>query len=93
MVCCGEDRLTPYCPMCGKDISVNVDLFVLLDHLRKTGKRYSTMAMRWRKRSTKPGYLPNSCERRAALYDESANKWNGWANGLAALMSQSKDIK
>ena len=34
MNCCGEERVTPFCPMCGKSIQDNDPLLSLLQHCR-----------------------------------------------------------
>lgn len=76
MNCCDQERSTPYCPMCGKQLDQRPPLRGLLAHCRtqqNAGERQK------RERS---GRLAESAQR-------SINKWKAWGDQLQQLMESS----
>lgn len=72
MICCSENRETPYCPMCGTSLR-KADLSGLLRHVKSQVQRNESHCVRWR----------NSLSGKRTTY-----KWRCWSNGLEAMMAR-----
>jgi len=86
MECCGEDRMTPYCPMCGKLITDTV-LATLIAHIstqaRNARNYYSKCAG-----DTDPSeYLQSRLPKLKAR----AEKWEAWHKTILNLAKLDKE--
>ena len=83
ITCCGQERSTNYCPDCGK-LLANLPLTALLNYLH-------TMRAQAKGRLDK---ITARTERRlgeVARANTILQKWDGWAQELAALLKREDD--
>lgn len=84
--CCGKNRLTKFCPKCGKQLREDGPLGELLAHVRLMTDRFRRNA---EDHEENAGDDPNSWEGRRSLIARKAyRKWDAWASALEALMSK-----
>lgn len=81
--CCGQDRTTPYCPMCGKQL-VLPPAEELLAYVRFMGVN----AEREREKVEKARYRDGGERLKQAT--ENAAKWKRWADALEKLIAESE---
>lgn len=105
MQCCGSERTTRFCPECGRKLRADDSLESLLAHCRSIaiGKRQAAKteaknAERFREsfysRDTEEtNWQAVQCEKRAARNDEIASKWESWAEQLAALLDEMRNVE
>ena len=76
--CCGEERTTPFCPMCGAAIKGH-GIETLLQHCQRSlGKAKKEMENR-----TSAGY-----ERHIKTSQASVNKWQSWVDAIRELTGE-----
>lgn len=80
MNCCGEDRPTPFCPMCGK--SMEGDLCGLLKHVQQRIRNGRYSIKRWTEANPAQARIP----REKVLLE----KWVLWRDALIEKMQDSK---
>jgi len=74
--CCGEPRETPYCPICGKRVSVH-SVVSLLAYCRGNLKR----AVRWQEK-----YSRSPHPKRVIAHLDTVEKWTAWVGELEELL-------
>lgn len=82
--CCGEDRATPFCPMCGAKIVEPHPLLGLLKHVsasRKVAEGSLETMMR------NADHYEFSAKQQARMKQKIA-KWSGWEIELGKLLSE-----
>lgn len=77
MNCCGEERDTPYCPKCGRDLHRGIPIHDLHRYLRKRVKAYAQL-------QGKKGRGGKLIEEDKRHYDQ----WNSWAMALSELLAK-----
>ena len=88
MKCCGEERTTPYCPMCGSEMMV-APAQGLLRHIRKSVQSQQKRITNARRSVAAGAYgAPNSADNTKFLERRRANleKWLSWQRVLEELI-------
>jgi hypothetical protein len=95
MICCGEDRNTPFCPQCGNQLITN-DLWSLLRHIR------STIKSRERSIKTEEKQIKHwngdDDEKEEAIRmvriqgEKTIEKWKSWECSLIKLLKEDSDV-
>lgn len=78
--CCGKERPSPFCPMCGKRLTPDMPLVYLLEHI--TGQ-----AARLQKKADSDIRRPDS----GTTYEAAAAKWEAWRVALSELINHSRE--
>ena len=91
MLCCGENRTTPFCPQCGRTLDV---LNQLLEHVRFNAKaqRVRVEALindeeRHQEKSTEGKYVQSKYVQKRV---GTTQKWEAWAEALEQLLNKSE---
>jgi hypothetical protein len=82
--CCGAERSTPFCPMCGKRLIRNEGLYGLLLQCRTTEKKMRSKL----EYSARDG---DQREKESIL--SSADKWKAWGDALAKLLEDQAESR
>lgn len=82
MICCGENRTTPFCPECGKQIpgTLHSLLAYLRTHQRQCEKQRDV-------KKERAGYP----EAKLARITATINKWKAWADSVEQALGQSEE--
>jgi len=101
MKCCGEDRTTPFCPMCGKQLRQPHPLDSLVKHCQVTSKGQRSQAENYRRQAEnyrRQAKTPD--EEKAAWFDsladaadKKASKWERWATAIEKLILKTPDYQ
>lgn len=86
MKCCGENRSTPFCPMCGKKLSED-PLFVLLMYLRKHSEALRNKSQGLVDMEADPGQYwskPSAIRSRKVTIA----KWDAWVEAIETMMAR-----
>ena len=91
MICCNENRSTPFCPICGSVIASEYakTLSELLKHAKNSLKASETNLARHKRRI-------EECEDRQKIYHSRAieryvcvaNKWHRWVDAIKEAMKK-----
>ena len=73
--CCGEDRTTPFCSMCGKTIDGHNVLYGLLSHIQRTIKSYE------RRKQTRLEHCDNA-DPHIKTIEKKMKKWVDWQDAV-----------
>lgn len=76
--CCGKGRPTPFCPMCGKDLTPQAPLRGLMKHIVTRLAVLRKDLARWQR--------SDKCEDLAEGSKRSIRKWESWRDALEAAM-------
>lgn len=94
MKCCGSDRATPFCPICGKKLSSPSALVDLLADLRKRERMAHKKWDKYVADRVMPGNVPYGRTRQQAeaLEDsiklkKQSDRWKVWADAIEAVMN------
>lgn len=87
MFCCGEERTTPFCPMCGRDTTDTSPLGELLAHVRKHAKASAAFARNEQARLGREDteYIKKLLRTR--------DRWMLWSQSLAEMISRDANTK
>jgi hypothetical protein len=89
MQCCGEERLTRFCPECGQELG-SAGLRTLLDHLKRNLNPLVERAVRWRQALEEdPGDNPERFRRRLERVEKRRDKWQSWVNAVEQAIRDS----
>jgi hypothetical protein len=80
MKCCGSDRATPYCPICGTRLKGAAPLNELLNHCRTNAKK-----LIGKQRYDRSGGGEHVLDEEQ---DRKGRRWQEWADALAELMEK-----
>jgi len=84
MICCGEERATNYCPVCGRQLA-EAPLVGLLSHCRVTARRIRATAVDWRRHATqRPD--DDAIAATARKWEAAADKWEARTTALNTLL-------
>lgn len=86
-MCCGKERLTKFCPDCGKKIGPDHTLDSLIRHCESTaeGKRKVAAA---RRKDLERGEHVEYNTKQVLKEDATAAKWQAWADGIRELLKK-----
>ncbi len=89
--CCGENRGTPYCPMCGKQLGSSMKLLLIFvaTHAKAARKTEAELIAK-RENVTDTPERPTrtaNLERSIAARGRTARKWSSWEDGLRDLLA------
>ena len=95
-ICCGDERVTPFCPICGKQLALkSATIDGLLAHIRDTRRsqqtRFDTMC---RGLSEDPGDNADRLDRRKRYLEKwsrAVTKWEAWESQLIELIQKASD--
>lgn len=91
MICCGEDRSTPFCPMCGHSIESEhaKALSELLRHAEKSLKMSDSNMRRHKQRMQSCEEKHKSHHLHASLKCASVScKWSRWVDAIKEAMKK-----
>lgn len=91
MKCCGQEHITPFCPLCGKSLGESA-IFQLLQHCRTTRDNQLSRVTGAKEgqiedsqkevaKDRHPEYWRKSVEKNQRLFD----KWDAWVKALESL--------
>lgn len=87
--CCGQERCTPFCPMCGKRMVIG-DAASLLVHIRKN-KRVAEADVEERKQFVcNPHTADGNDMRRLVRARDRLEQWSRWEKLVEPLTAQSR---
>ena len=79
--CCDAMHSTPFCPLCGKGLALDVPLVALLNHITGQASRLKLKAFAANHRPDDHG-----------KYAEAAAKWESWRVALSEVISPAKEV-
>jgi hypothetical protein len=83
--CCGEDRQTPFCPLCGRPLRQAGPLETLLAYLRLQARNH-------RRRLEETERAGGKYERLVASRRRTVAKWEGWVAALEGLTGPGEKV-
>src|SRR5438552_11668277 len=92
MKCCNEDRQTPFCPLCGRQLRSANPLDGLLKHLRQVVKNWQRQTDRLRNLVANEPQDRRIDKRkgRLALAEGKIIQWQEWADSIAAIIARAE---
>ena len=83
--CCGKDRTTPFCPMCGRAIDGHNVLYGLLSHIQGVVRSYEC------RRQSRLSHCDNDKTHPLVKgVEKKMKKWVDWQDALARAISISE---
>ena len=83
--CCGEERGTPFCPLCGKELRVPLMSFVR--HCRTSASKVRKQLKAYIVRVGDKSRSERGLKRQAQL-EGRIKKWESWADDLEKLIGE-----
>lgn len=94
MECCGNERYTPFCPMCGKLLNQG-DLLHLLVHIKSQAdslrQALTSREIYNKEHPNKKWEKPDRHEKYMKALRRRTEKWEGWHESLKTLLE--KELK